>query len=338
MFIKLYKVLSKSALIAIFGLLSVSKIQAQAYDDEGYELSRDSVWGFDFDMSELDYNKVHMDVLIKKLTRIKHYNDSMMRVIKNKNIKWRSDSLVQLYDLLNGDITTSYNGYSFFVGQYHSNLSDINAGLKLSGFPTFPEMNFHLTNFLNYTWKRKRFFNEVFMVDGLGRDISKGDINVSYKFKSPFNYTFGYAIIDSKRFQFFPFASLGLQFSTITISNISEKIFDLYGGMFDSIIRTSINYSRGVEYKLKKIEFVLNYGLEMNYHLFYSKREKGFILGVRAARALPIIGTGWQFEGERRAQFNKVQLNEYYIDVVARFYLRLNGKRGTFDQKKNWWD
>jgi hypothetical protein len=338
MFTKLYKVLNKKILIASFGLLLVCKVQAQAYDDEGYELNRDSVWGFDFDMSELDYNKVHMDVLIKKLARIKHYNDSMMRVIKNKNIKWRSDSLVQLYDLLNGDISTSYNGYSFFVGQYHSNLGDINSGLKLAAFPTFPEMSFHLTNFLNYTWKRKRFFNEVFMVDGLGKDISKGDINVSYKFKSPINYTFGYAILDSKRFQFFPFASLGLQFSSITVSNISEKIFELKAGMFDSVLIASTVYTKGVEYKLKKQELILNYGLEMNFHLFYSKREKGFILGIRAARAQPLLSTGWQLGGVRYAQFNKVQLKDYYVDVVARFYLRLNGKRGTFDQKKNWWD
>ncbi len=338
MSLQLTQIIKTKLFLCLALLIGFSNLIAQDYDADDVEIDRDSVWGLNFDLSELDYSKVKMDILTKKLKIIKQYNDSILRMVKNKNIKWRSDSLIQLYDYLNGDISTSYNAYSFFAGKYHSNLSGLNKGLKISSFPELEANSLHLTNFLDYTWKRKRIIQDVYISDGVGKEVSRNDVTVSYKFFSPINYCFGFAIIDSKRIQFFPFASFGFQTSTIKFSNASEDLFKLGGGLFDSLLRSTFVNKRGVDYTVRKRELVLNCGAEIDFHLFYSKREKGFIIGLRAAQAIPIIGSGWRFNGTRYAQFSDVTLKDYYLDVVLRIYYRCKGKRGTFDMKNNWWE
>lgn len=317
-------------------LLCCSSLSAQ--NDDDYEPNRDSVWGFEFDMSELDYRTVKMDQLVKKLSRIKQYNDSMMRVVKMKNIKLRSDSLMQLYDLLNGDVSTSYNAYSFFAGQYHSDVRALNSTLKIAGFPKFRDMGFHLTNFFDYTWKRKRIIQDLFISDGMAQEVSLGNIGISYKFRSPVNYSFGFCVIDNKRIQFFPFACLSWQTSLIRLTNTNEDLFEIGKNGIDTIIYHTINNTRGVEYEIKRHDLVLNYGAELDFHLFYSKRERGVIVGVRGAGAQSLLTTGWQFQGKRNSQLAKVNLKDYYFDLVVRIYFRREGKRGTYNLMNNWWE
>jgi hypothetical protein len=292
----------------------------------------------DFDFSELDFRKVKLDLLEAKLKKIRVYNDSMMRIIRNRNIAQRSDSLEQLYDLLNGDISTSYNAYSLFVGQYHSTLGSLNRGLVLSTFPELESNSYHFTNLVDFTWKRKRFINDVFISLGIVKDVTKGNLTVSYNYWSPINYSFGFAVIDSKRFQFFPFACLSFQSSTLKFSNSAEQLFELGSGSYDSLIRAANTNKKGVEYQLKKRELMLNYGLEMDFHLFYSKRKTGVILGFRAGKGLPVLSSGWTMEAKRYAQLSDVLIKDYYMDIVVRIYTRCNGNRGHYNLKANWWE
>lgn len=321
---------------------STSTLYAQSVvnrdDSDDYIENRDSTWGFDFDFSDLDFRKVKLDILEAKLAKIRAYNDSMMLVIKAKNIAQRSDSLEQLYDLLNGDISTSYNAYSLFFGQYHSNLGSLNKGLNVSNFPQLENTSYHFTNFFDFTWKRKRCLNELYMIYGIVKDVTMGNVSVSYNYWSPLNYTFGFAVIDSKRLQIFPFAGLSYQSSNIKFSNSFEQLFELGSASYDSLLSASNINRRGVDYQLKKRELVLNYGLEMDFHLIYSKRKTGVILGVRAGKLQPLLSGGWIFEGKRYSQLSDVTIRDYYIDAVIRIYTRRNGNRGKYNLRNNWWD
>jgi hypothetical protein len=330
---------TKTNYLLIFIFISHSfSIFSQTNDDGDFAENRDSTWGMEYDFSDLDYRKVKLDELTKKLSIIRNYNDSMMTIVRNKNIKLRSDSLEQLYDLLNGDVSTSYNAYSVFGGMYHSKLNALNSGLVKAGLPKLKENSTHFTNFLDYTWKRKRFINDIFMIDGVAQEITKANLTVTYKFRSLLNYSFGYAIIDSKRFQFFPFGCLSFQTSSIKFSNSNETFIGFTSVNFDSLIYGSSFNTRGVEYELKKQELVLNYGVELDYHLFYSKRKTGIVIGARIANSQPLISNGWKYEGKTYSQLNGVNLKDYYVDFVIRIYSRLDGNRGTYDLKGNWWE
>ncbi len=307
-------------------------------DDDDYLDNRDSTWGLDFNFKKLDQNAVKIKVLEAKLDKINRYNDSMLTIIRAKNIKERSDSLEALYDYLSKDTSTSYNAYSFFAGQYHSGLSGINQSLAASGWPKLKDVSYHFTNFLDFTWKRNRHINDVFIAVGNPVTATKGDVSITYSYSSLLNYTYGYCFLDSKRFQFFPFAGLGYQNSNLIFSNSSQQLFDLGKGLYDTLLKATAVNKRGVEYKFNRRDIVLSYGVEFDFHVIYSKRKTGFILGVRGGKTQILLGNGWQVDGRRYSQIKNINVRDYYFDVVLRIYGRGNGNRGKHYLKKGWWE
>jgi hypothetical protein len=246
--------------------------------------------------------------------------------------------LEELYDLLAGDSSSSYNAYSFFAGQYHTSVSGLNKGLSAQGFPHIEDNSYHLTNFLNFTWKRKHIMNEIFIANGVSRSVSKGDISVSYGYISPVNYNIGYCVIDKKRIQFFPYAGLLYQSSNLDFINNGLQPFDLGASNYDTLIKSTINKRRGVEYKFVKRELTLNYGCELDFHIVYSKRKTGFILGLRAGGGFPLLSSGWKLDGIKYTQFNDVKVRNYYFDVVLRVYNRRHAEGGKYYLRNNWWE
>ncbi|MCC6372508.1 MAG: hypothetical protein IT236_16005, partial [Bacteroidia bacterium] len=172
---------------------------------------------------------------------------------------------------------------------------------------------------------------------GIARTVSKGDISITYNYKSPINYNLGYCIIDEKRVQLFPYTGLQYQTSSFDLVNNSEQLFDLKNYKFDTLIKATSANKRGVEYNLKKRELILNYGLELDFHLIYSKRRTGFIIGLRGGGGLPLLSTGWALDGGRYSQFNDLKIKDYYFDVVLRVYLRRH-EQGPNSLQKNWWE
>jgi hypothetical protein len=338
------KLIIKTVLISIVALFPFSFFaqnsggKNSASDDEDYLINRDSVWGFEFDFSELDPANVKLDILTKKLAKLKRYNDSLMTLIKKKNIKERSDSLEQLYHLMVADTSSGYNAYTFFAGQFHSNVTGLNKSLAALGWPKLNAMSFEYTNLFDFTWKRGRIIQDVFISQGAGRAVTKNEVEVSYKYKSLLNYNFGYAIIDSKRIQFYPFAGLSYQTSQLNFTNLSVQAFELGNGSFDSLIVAAKRNKDGVNYQFKKRELILNYGLELDVHVFYSKRKTGFILGVRSGGALPLIGGGWKLDGVKYSQYNSFIVRDYYFDIVLRIYTRLGDRKGKYYLKNVWWE
>lgn len=336
----------KTGLLVLIFCLVASQVFSQSknpkstrnLDEDEYIENRDSVYGLDFDFSELDPSQVKIRLLAAKLKRIRMYNDSMMAMVRAKNIKERSDSLEQLYDLMAGDSSSSYNAYSFFAGRVQSSVNGINAGIGALGFPKFNPVSYHITNFLNFTWKRNHFMNELYLSVGLAQTVSKGDISITYNYKSPVNYNVGYCIVDKKRFQLFPYAGLMYQVSSLDFVNGSEQLFDLKNHGYDTLLFATTNNKRGVEYNLKKREIVLNYGLEVDFHVAYSKRRTGFIVGLRGGGTLPLLSTGWTLDGGKYDQFNDLKLRNYYIDLVLRLYLRRQQARNSTTLQRNWWE
>jgi hypothetical protein len=231
----MFKFLKLRNVAVVAFVLSLSFISAQSNksnngfltDPDNIILNRDSTWGLDFDYNEIDPATVKLSLLAAKISKLKAYNDSMMMLVRMRNIKERSDSLEELYDLLAGDSSSSYNAYTFFAGQYHTSVSGLNKGLSSQGFPHIQDNSFHLTNFLNFTWKRNHIMNEIFIANGTSRSVSKGDISVSYGYISPVNYNIGYCLIDKKRIQFFPYAGLLYQSSYLEFVNNGIQPFDL---------------------------------------------------------------------------------------------------------------
>jgi hypothetical protein len=307
-------------------------------DDEDYVENRYSTWGIEFDFSDLDPATVKINLLAAKLKRIKTYNDSVMNKLRLRNIKQRSDSLEQLYDLLAGDTTSSYNAYSFFAGQYHSTISALNKGLASLAWPKLPDMSYHITNFLDFTWKRRRIINDVFMSVGTAQSVSKGDISVSYTFKSPLNYNIGYCILDKKRVQFFPYIGLSYQSSELSFANTAVQPFDLKGSIYDTLVKAATVNKKGADYRFKKQDLIFNYGVELDLHVVYSKRGTGFIVGARAGGGVPFFSTGWRLDGSRYSQLNGVSIKDYYYDIVLRVYLRRNSQGGPYYLRNNWWE
>lgn len=320
------------------GLGQTKPIRNYADEDEDLVINRDSVWGFDFDFSELDPAKVRLNVLTYKLARLKHYNDSMMNLIRKRNIKERSDSLEQLYHLMVADTSSAYNAYSFYAGQYHSNVSGLNKSLASLGWPKIDAMSYHYTNLLDFTWKRGRLMQEVFLSQGAIRSVTKNEVDVSYRYKSPLNYNIGYAIVDVKRVQFYPFAGLSYQSSELNFANVGLTPFELGSYLYDSLITAAQRNKMGAHYEFRKRDLMLNYGAELDLHLFYSKRKTGFIIGLRAGGAMPLLSSGWKLEGTRYSQFNNFNIRDYYFDVVFRIYSRLGDRKGKYYLKNVWWE
>jgi hypothetical protein len=321
-----------------FNLYSQKKNVYTERDDDEYVENRDSTWGLEFDYSELDPTKVRLNVLAYKLRKLKAYNDSMMNIVRMKNIKERSDSLQELYDLLAGDTTSSYNAYSFFGGAYHSSVSDLNKNLASLGWPKISDMSFHVTGFLDFTWKRRRIINDIFIAQGTAQSVSRKEVSVTYTYMSPLNYNIGYCVVDKKRLQIFPYAGLLYQSAELDFVNTAVQPFDIGAGSYDSLIKAAAVNKKGAEYKFKKREIVLNYGIELDLHLVYSKRKTGFLIGFRAGGGLPLLSTGWMLDGSRYSQLNSTKIRDYYYDIVLRVYLRRPTRGGPYYLQTNWWE
>src|SRR5687767_9074818 len=116
----------------IFLLLSAGGSYAQqdnssfSLPDDDYEMYRDTTWGESFDVQKVDLSKVNRDSLRLKLDRIAAWNDSVRRVMRAYNISLRTDSLVQLYNLLSKNPKKTYTSYNVIVSRNHSDLSQLN--------------------------------------------------------------------------------------------------------------------------------------------------------------------------------------------------------------------
>lgn len=316
-------------------LQSLTLLKAQNIDENGEYFNRDSIWGVEFDFEELDPKQVNVFRLENRLKRIRAYNDSVMNALRLKNIKWRSDSLMQLYDLLDTDTTSDYNAYSFFAGVYHSNVSGLNRTLVAAGWPKLNSLAAHYTNIVNYTWKRGRFINEVTIAAGAPVSVSKGDVTITYSYLSPLNYQMGYALLDKKRIQISPFAGLNYQRSDLTFSNSFFSSVEPSKSGYDSLLKAATNNKSGTEFNFRKRELMLDAGLEIDVHVIYSKRKTGFIIGARAGRAVSLLGGDWKLEGTNYPQIG-INIKDYHYELVLRVYSR-KGSVGRYDLRKTWW-
>lgn len=303
---------------------------------EDYEVNRDSIWDIEFDFSELEVEKVNLFRLENKLRRIKAYNDSVMAQLRAKNIRERSDSLLQLYEYLSADSSNDYNAYTFTAGQYHSNVSGFNRTLGNLGWAKLSGLAAQYTNIVDYTWKRGRLVHQVAIIAGAPVSVSKNDVTITYSFLSPLNYWFGYSLIDKRRIQFFPFAGLSYQRSELNFSNSYFYPFEPAKSNYDSLIKAAVNNRRGAEFNFRKRELVLDAGAELDVHVIYSWRKTGFIVGLRAGKVIPLLGGNWKLEGSRYPQIG-VNLRDYHYELVLRIYSRRENN-SRFDLRRNWWE
>jgi hypothetical protein len=155
---------------------------------------------------------------------------------------------------------------------------------------------------------------------------------------SPLNYNIGYCVVDKKRLQIFPYAGLLYQSAELDFVNTAVQPFDIGAGSYDSLIKAAAVNKKGAEYKFKKREIVLNYGIELDLHLVYSKRKTGFLIGFRAGGGLPLLSTGWMLDGSRYSQLNSTKIRDYYYDIVLRVYLRRPTRGGPYYLQTNWWE
>lgn len=305
-------------------------------DYEDMVVNRDSIWGIEFDFSELDPAKVNVKALRAKLARLKAYNDSMMLAVRARNIKERSDSLEQLYEIVASDTSSSYLAYSFFGGQYHSTFNNLNNALSSAGMPRLNRNGYHFTSLLDITWKNKRHMNDFYISNGSQQSATKADVSVNYSFLNIFNYRYGYCIVDRHRFCLFPLAGLHFQFSQLNFVNTSVPIRDFNESIYDTLLYAVSVNKKGIEYNFRRRDLSLSLGLETDVHLIYSKRKNGLILGLRATQMVPLASTGWVLDGKSYSQLRGVNINDYHFDIVLRVYTRMNPKGDRY-LRNNWW-
>lgn len=276
-----------------------------------------------FDFSEVNFDNVNKANLINKLNAIKQLNDSLNGLLQ-------TDSLYQLYLKINSKPTTDFNSWYLSAGPSWSNFSSLNKALENNNYPTIGETGFDLSYVIAFAWKRRNYFHDLNMQFTFGSSEDNDSLEASYSVIDILSYKFGYSIINAKRFDLTPYAGINFRLSNITFEN--KELIDIPGETDNYTDFTALAFNRS-DYRsttLNKFSIPLDYGVEMNYHIKYSKRNNGITLGARYGQALQFIDGDWKNDGEKLNDLPEINLRESYLTFICRFYWRTPDKNQPY--------
>ena len=325
----LTKLLKRSAWFCFFAFAMTFAARAQQDSSLSYpepfldedKAYRDSTFGLPFSFSEKDVIGVDVLRLRARLDSISRYNDSLLRIIKRANIAIRSDSLASLYNYIQKDRSKNYNSWNFSVAQNHATGGSLDDLLEKYGLPDFQKVSYDFSALLSFSWKRRRYVHELFMVIGVGRNNRNDKADFFYNAHRPINYSFGYSVLNTRLLDIFPFAGLSYQSSQLYFNDRTVDGFSPQASADSSLNRLFLSRN-GSDFRIKNNQIVLDYGAEIDFHVVYSRAKTGMILGMRAGRTLPLVSSGWRSGDFRYSQLRDVRLKEYYFSFVIKIYWR----------------
>ena len=272
-----------------------------------------------YNFSKVDLDQVDQSALEEGLKAIKAYNDSI-------NGLFQADSIYQLYLKVNRVATKDYSSWYLGMGPSFGDLSALNRGLRANNLNEINETAFGITYVLSFSYQRNRFMHDFTMGFTFGTASEKDGIKIDYDIIDFFSYKFGYAVVNEKRFGVFPFVGINPQLSNLTVENNNFPDPQDTLSSFGDLIGFIANNPGKNQLYLSRFQFTGEVGIQADYHVKYSKRAGGLILGLRAGQILPGIDFSWRSEGTKYDELEDIQLRDSYVYFIVKFYWRRHKK------------
>lgn len=257
-----------------------------------------------FDFSHVNEREIDMQQLRDVVIREHQYLDSIYQARK-------ADSLELLYRHLITS-TSSYNSFTLSSEYVSTEYNGLAEELAVNGFDPMPENLFSWG--YGFTFKRNRFLHEYMLNIFIGRTSSLNDQTVKVTGGNLLNYTFGYDILNQRRFQFYPFLGISQQFTEIEVTNESDATAST-DGLFNLAQETN-------EFSVTSDSWKIAAGFEFDYHLKYSARTSGIIIGYRYGITSTFAEGKYKTNGTTLDYDPDVQLRHWYSAIVVKIYGR----------------
>lgn len=223
----------------------------------------------------------------------------------------KMDSLEAVYEHIFKD-TVSYSAFTLVYGQVLGDMDGLNNELTAAGFPSMNN-NFHTFGYF-FSFKRGRWLHEpLFLLSA--PNSSKADAYEVSVSGGHLSYALGYDILPLERLQLYPMAGLGLQFTTLNLDRISTS-----GAQTLPEALASLDYAY-----FTKTELSAFAGAQLDYHLLYSKRKGGIILGLRYTQNFSLTSGSFKDKNTDKTAYQpKVSLSDgSHILGLLKFYGRI---------------
>lgn len=276
-----------------------------------------------YDLTNIKLDSINKNDLVAKLNRIREINDSI-------NIDLNTDSLYFLYSKLSRVTTKDYSSWYFGIGPSYADLSALNDGLRANNLSPLSETAIGVTYLISFAFQRNRFVHDISMGFAFGSKSNSDGISVDYNLIDLLSYKFGYAIINEKRFNMFPYFGLNPQISTLSFANNNHPKLDESTSSYKDLIGFVVNNPGIGEHYFNRFEFTTDIGLQADYHIKYSKRAGGIMLGLRAGKTFPMIDFSWMNDGKKYENLEEINLRDSYLYFIIKFYWRRHDKNKSY--------
>jgi hypothetical protein len=248
-----------------------------------------------YDFSNLDLEKIEPEAV----------RDQIDSIYRTSGI----DSLSQLLSLAHS-VTYTEKYVSFIIGYQSSSasLSSLNSGLAALGLDKLSE------NVGGVPWgfdvRGRRLLFTYWFAPGIKNRVSNDDYSIEVEGMS-FQLGIGYDILNLKRLQLYPQLAFGHQSFDIEVHR-KNAVNDVV--TVNDLILDPAGTS------MTKSSFDMTYGLELDYHLLYSKANGGIILGLRYGRVVTLAEGPFKINKSKTKFESSDSISESFVSIVAKFY------------------
>jgi hypothetical protein len=244
-----------------------------------------------------------------------------LQTINTENLRRQYDSLFRkvkldsIQQLLNyhyrEEYSRDYVAYSFGLFGQRASLNGLNKSLKEAGMESMNDnflampIGLHIKtgrlvmNYVGHVIFRNKVEDEARKLDARGFTFEMG---------------LGYDVINSKRFQLYPQASLAYQtFHVKAVNREANTTISQVDQLFSQVGNTS----------LVKRSLLINYGVEADYFVSQFKNGSGIILGLQYGMSTTIAPGKFKMEKRTSAidmQHDRIRTS--YFGVIVKFALK----------------
>lgn len=249
--------------------------------------------------------KVAVDSIIGKLKKERAYQDSIYYTRK-------IDSLELLFNHINTD-TIGYNALTLSLEYVSAEYDKLLDDLLANGFS---DVGSGATAFgYGFTLKRKRFIHEytfnIIFGHKMKSDNKNEEVNVTGL--NLLNYVFGFDVLNAKRVNLFPFIGINHQFTTLQYKK------NYTSGSYTSLFDIG-NDAADIDIEKSSLRFTL--GAEFDYHVSFSERQGGIILGVRYGINNTLTEGPYKVDHKKVDYDPEISLRDTYVTFLLKIYGR----------------
>lgn len=250
---------------------------------------------------------IDFELLRDKIVKNREKLDSIYQVNK-------MDSLELLYTYLNTN-TTNYSAVTLSSEYISTHYNDLAIELQNNGFDALSDGIATIS--YGFTFKRKRCLHEYLINIGFANKSILNNVYVKVSGLNILNYTFGFDILNLKRFQFYPLIGISQQFTDIAF--INKPTNTQYISLFEIGNQTN-------DISLQKNSWKVVGGVELDYHIKYSERSNGIIVALRYGLTNTINEGKYKLNKVKVDYEPHVALRDSYLSLVIKFYTRTQNK------------